>query len=83
MPAKSNPKIRKLHPFTRLMYFIIGMAGAIVLLVYSIRWEDLPFTFTLSGVNVTAWTMAGFLVLASMGFYTLLKSSLLGEWRLD
>lgn len=78
-PAKSKP----IHPATRLLFFIIGMTGAVVLLVYSIRWEDLPFSFTLGGMNVTPWAMAGFLVLASIGFYTLIKSSLLGEWRLD
>lgn len=73
----------ELNPFARLFLFIIGMAGAIILIIYSIRWEALPISFSAMGNDITIIAFAGILVLASIIFYTLIKSAILGEWKLD
>ena len=73
----------KLSSPMRVLAFIVGMTLAIGLLVYSIRWEDLPIQINMAGQDVTVYALAGFLVLIGIMAHTMIKSGLLGEMRLD
>lgn len=74
---------KKINPVLRLIMFIIGMAGAVIMLVYSIRWEDIPIAFTLGGYNITVYAISGLLVMGGFAFHSLIKSGILGEYKLD
>lgn len=76
-------KSKPVKPGIRVLAFMVGMGIAIFLIVYSIRWEDLPIQLTMAGSNVTPWAMAGIIVLFGIVAGTLIKSALLGKWRLD
>lgn len=82
-PNKTGPKNKDLPIWLRLGLIVFGLGGAIVLIVYSFRWEDLPFQITLASHDITPWAVAGYLVLMALVFNTALKSGLLGKWRLD
>lgn len=78
--AKKN----KYLPFAqRLILLIVGLFGSCALIIYSLRWEDLGINIDVLGKDISQWFFAGMLVICGIIFSTLLKSALLGKWRLD
>lgn len=73
----------KLSPGRRVLYFTIGIILGSGLIVFSFQWNLLPFTITALGQDITAYALAGILVMVSVFAGTLIKSGLLGEVILD
>lgn len=74
---------KKIRPVTRIVIFIIGMTLAVFLLLYSFVWAEFPIQVTALGYNVTNIFMACMIVLLGIVAGTLIKSGVLGVWRLD
>lgn len=74
---------KKLNPALRLFYLISGVFIASALLIFSFRWEDLPFRFTLAGMDITPYAMAPLIVLVGILASTLTKSAFMGKYEAD
>lgn len=72
-----------LTPPKRLLIFSVGMLIAIILLVYSVNWDELPIQFVAVGQNVTIWVTAGLLVMTSIFTSTFIKTGIYGKWKWD
>lgn len=67
----------------RMISLIIGIIGSCFLIVYSFRWEDLGIGVDILGFDISKWFFAFLLVISGIIFSTLIKSALLGKWKLD
>ena len=76
-------KKSKLELGKRLSILIFGSIGSMFIIVYSFRWEELGINADMIGFDVTKWFFAFLLVISGIIFSTLIKSGLLGEWKLD
>jgi len=74
---------QNLDPIVRIAVFSTGMALAVFLLLYSFKWAEFPIQVTAAGQNVTDVFMGVMVVLVGILGGTLIKSGLLGKWRLD
>ena len=70
-------------PMARILLFVVGMALAVFLMLWVVNWNDLPFQFVVSGQVVTPYFMASLVVIAGILATTLIKSGILGKWKLD
>lgn len=66
----------------RIIMFVIGYSIAVLFVVYSIRWEDLPVV-SMIGIDVTKWFIAILFVLVTFISGSMLTSSLKGKWSFD
>jgi len=80
--AKRNYK-NKLDLGKRIAILTFGLIGSMFIIVYSIRWEELGFNTDMIGIDITKWFFAFMLVISGIIFSTLVKSGLLGQWKLD
>lgn len=77
---KSNKKMELSH---RLILLITGMVGLIILFIYSLDLTQSEIFVNFFGYNITTYFLAMLLIILGILFSTLLKSGLLGDWRLD
>lgn len=77
-------KSRKIDSvFQRIVITGIGLTIAVFILLYSFRFTDFPVQVTMIGQNVTAIFMGVIIVLSGIVAGTLIKSGILGKWKLD
>lgn len=69
--------------FQRFSYFSIGLFIAMGIMIYSFKWEMLPFEFTFGGVNITPYALSGIIVIFGIFASSLIKSGLKGKKELD
>lgn len=74
---------KKLSIENRLALIITGLIGSMVLIVYSLEWVKNDIGFSFLGFDITEWTLAFITVVCGLLFATMLKSGLLGKWKLD
>lgn len=69
--------------FKRISLIIIGMTGLIILFIYSFDLSQTEIFVNIFGYNITTYFFACMLIILGILFSTVLKSGLLGKWRLD
>lgn len=68
----------------RLTVLIAGFVIAILLLIYSINWDTLGLNITFAGeIGITRWVLASIVVTMGIIASSLIKSGLIGKWKLD
>lgn len=74
---------KKLDPIKRIIYLGLGLAGLVVLLMYSFNFEKLPFQITIFNQDITTIILAVAMVVLGIIFSTLFKSGAKGKLELD
>ena len=67
----------------RIALFFIGLAIAVFIFIFTFDYENLPFEISIIGYNITTVAFVSFIVLTSILSGSLIKSALLGKYRLD
>lgn len=74
---------KNINLFERIVLLVIGMGGLIVLFIYSYDFTETDLFINMFGYNITTYFFAGLLIILGLLFSTILKSGLLGKWKLD
>ena len=69
--------------FSRIGLFLIGLSIAVFLFIFSFDYETLPFQINAVGYNITTFAFATFVIITGIIAGTLIKSGVLGKYRLD
>lgn len=80
---KTNNQNKEMELIKRIALLIIGMGGLIILFIYSFDLSQSEIFVNIFGYNITTYFFAGLLIILGILFSTILKSGLLGKWRLD
>jgi len=77
------PEKKKLSPISRMILFIAGLVMASSLIVYGITWNNVPMILSFLGIQINQWVIASLMVFIGILSASMMKSAILGTYRLD
>ena len=76
-------KTKKMPMEKRIGLILIGLVGSMCLIVYSFSLNSNELGFNFMGYDISVWVFAFLTILLGLIFATMLKSGLIGKWKLD